>query len=201
MNGSPSDDDVVEALLAEALVTLQARHPDLELPDAATDASARSEAWRAQVAAWRREAELAAEARIPGHAEDDRDDVLARAIAEALAATAVGPPPDDPHALDAHLRDLAAQLAGRDLALGRAALALWDSDGWHHRGYASPHQYARERVGSSLAALEARMALARRCVGLPRVAAALDAGELGFEAAALVARVAQRSTVGSAGGA
>ena len=201
MHGDPSDDAVIEALLAEALVTLLTRHPELDLPDPATDACARAEAWRRQLNAWRKEAELAAETGMHGRrgpVDQDLRDAVADAIAAAVAAAAKpgpSPAPPDPAALDQHLRDLDAQLQRRDRALGERARVFWDAAGWYHLGYASPTQYAHERLGASLASLKARMTLARGCARLPEVAHALDAGDLGFEAARLVARVADRSTV------
>ena len=194
MRGDPSDDAVIEALLAEAVDTLRTRHPDIDLPDPAHDACARAEAWRQQLAAWRAEAELAAETRMHGR-PGQLDSRLLDALADAVADMDPGPPPRGPAALDQHLRDLNAQLQRRDRALGERAQALWDAAGWHHLGYASPTQYAHERVGVSLASLKARMTLARGCARLPEVALALDAGDLGFEAARLVARVADRGTV------
>jgi hypothetical protein len=60
--------------------------------------------------------------------------------------------------------------------------------------YASKEQYARERVGMSLAALRARVRLAKWVEEMPEIGEAIEAGELGFEAAMLVGRVANPDT-------
>ena len=189
--GASSDDAVVEALLAEALVTLQVRHPALKRELAA---SARATAWDQQRELTRRFDELTAEDRFH---RDLPDPALVTTVARAVAAATaeVAPPPRDPSALDAHLRDLNTQLQRRDGRLGELARRLWGVDGWSHLGYASPAQYANERLGCSLAAIKARMTLDRRCDLLPEVARALDVGAVGFEAARLVSRVANRHTV------
>ncbi len=199
--GSASPDALVEALLAEAISTLQARHPALALPyELDDDERALADAWRDQVAQWRREAERECEQRIPGHGGEDNYEEgfvakLSEAIEAAVAHTQPAEPPRDPHALDAHLRDLAHRLDRRDSALGELALEFWEADGWRHLGYASIGQYVRERLGLSRASLDARMTLARRVRRLPQVAAALDAGVIGTESGMLVARIAQPRTV------
>ncbi len=200
-SGSVSADAFVEALLAEAITTLQARHPDLALPyELSDDERELADAWREQVATWSREAELECEPRIPGHGGEDAYDegFLARlvdAIEVAVAGTQTLDPPRDPHALDTHLRDIARQLNRRDTALGELALEFWEADGWRHLGYATVGQYVRERLGLSRASLDARMTLARRARRLPQVVAALDAGVIGNQSAMLVARIAQPRTV------
>ena len=189
--GASSDDAVIEALLAEAFVSLQLRHPELRRDLAA---SARAAAWDQQRELARRLDELTAEGRFH---RDALDPDVADAVAAAVAAAAdeVAPLPREPVALDAHLRDLNTRLQRRDGRLGELARRLWEVDGWHHLGYASPTQYAHERLGCSLAAVKARMTLDRRCDPLPEVAVALDDGAIGFEAARLVSRVADRDTV------
>ena len=62
-------------------------------------------------------------------------------------------------------------------------------------GYASFEQYARERIGLSPSALEARFTLARRAEAMPELGAAIASGRIGFEAASLVARVARGTSV------
>ena len=183
--GATSDDAVIEALLAEGMVTLQLRHPELKRE---LDASARAAAWDQRRELERRLAELAAEDRF--HRTDAERDVVV-----AVATAKIAPPPRDPVALDAHLRALSSRLQRRDHRLGARARRLWAVDGWSHLGYASPTQYAHERLGCSLAAVKARMTLARRCDLVPEVAVALDDGALGFEAARLVSRVADPTTV------
>jgi hypothetical protein len=55
-------------------------------------------------------------------------------------------------------------------------------------------QYARERVGMSLSALRARVRLAKTVEEMPEIGEAIEAGEIGFEAAMLVGRVANPDT-------
>lgn len=55
-------------------------------------------------------------------------------------------------------------------------------------------QYARERLGSSLSSVKSKCQLAKRLAQLRLLADALERGELGFEAARLVASVATRDT-------
>jgi len=89
-----------------------------------------------------------------------------------------------------------AELQTRDRRLGELAGELWARGGWRQLGYASAAQYANERLGCSLASVKAWMTLARRCKQhVPEVAHALDAGTIGYEAARLVSRVADRETV------
>ncbi|TNF32980.1 MAG: DUF222 domain-containing protein [Deltaproteobacteria bacterium] len=201
MTGSGCDDALVEALLAEAVTTLLNRHPDLRLPrDLDDPAHAWAREWRAQLATWRTEAERDCEPRIPGHGGEadyapDFLEQVAAAICDAVPTPRPTAVPTQPEALDARLRELAHDLARRDLALGELARDFWDADGWRRLGYASAGQYVRERLGVSFSTLKSRMTLARRVQRLPAVAATLDAGAVGLESASLVARVAAPKTV------
>jgi hypothetical protein len=67
--------------------------------------------------------------------------------------------------------------------------------GWRRLGYATAAQYARERLGTSLSSIKAKRWLVKRLDELRFLADALERGELGYEAARLVARVATRATV------
>ncbi|PKN56345.1 MAG: hypothetical protein CVU56_16625 [Deltaproteobacteria bacterium HGW-Deltaproteobacteria-14] len=191
--GASSDDAVIEVLLAESLVSLQLRHPGLKRELAASARAATSDQQRDLM---RRSAEVAAEDRFHG---GDAEPALVAAVADAVATATdgVAAPAREPVALDAHLRDLNTQLQRRDGRLGELARRLWEVDGWHDLGYASPTQYAHERLGCSLASVKARMTLDRRCDLLPEVALALDEGAVGFEAARLVSGVADHDTVGA----
>ncbi|TNF28333.1 MAG: HNH endonuclease [Deltaproteobacteria bacterium] len=153
--GASSDDALVEALLAEAMSTLQTRHPELMLR---LDGCGRADAWRQQRELERRLEALVAEEAF-GAANDLPD--LAERVVDAIDAAArdLPDPPRDPIALDRHLRDVNARLQRRDRRLGALARRLWDADGWRHLGYAGPAQYANERLGCSLASIKARMTL------------------------------------------
>jgi len=194
ISGTPSTDHFVEALLAEGIVTLQNLCPDLRVPDELDDEErALADEWRAQVDEWRKAAELECEPRIPEYTDadvdpDDLGDLWRDIESLDLEHMAAGD-------LDAHLRDLARQLAERDLKLGELALDFVAQNGWGRLGHASIFQYLRERLRISHASFKAHMALARQTLTLPEVAAALEAGVIGFEAARLVCRVAERRTV------
>jgi len=194
ISGTRSTDHFVEALLAEGIVTLQNLCPHLRVPDELDDEErALADAWRAQVDAWRKDAELECEARIPEYTEADVDpndlgDLWRDIESLDREHMAAGD-------LDAHLRQLARQLAERDLKLGELALDFVAQNGWGRLGHASIFQYLRERLRISHASFKAHMALARQTLTLPEVAAALEAGVIGFEAARLVCRVAERRTV------
>jgi len=188
--GVTSDDAMVEALLAEAMSTLLARHPELTCR---LDSATRAEAWDQRRELERRLTELLAEDGFSGQGDDPG---LTDLIAGFVEDVEAGELPRTPVALDAHLRELSARLQTRDRRLGELACEVWGCSGWRQLGYASAAQYANERLGCSLASVKARMTLARRCKRLvPEVALALDDGDIGYEAARLVARVADRETV------
>ena len=68
------------------------------------------------------------------------------------------------------------------------------SDSSNQRGFASEAHYARERLGISRASLRSKVSLARRSRCLDHLVDALQQGEIGFEAAKLVARIATPET-------
>jgi len=189
--GVLGDDAMVEALLAEAMSTLLARHPELTCR---LDSATRAEAWDQRRELERRLAELLAEDDFAGRAEDPALAELIAGFVEDSGRNAGLP--RTPVALDARLRELNTRLQTRDRRVGELASEVWGSSGWRTLGYASAAQYANERLGCSLASIKARMTLARRCKrSVPEVALALDDGDIGYEAARLVARVADRETV------
>ena len=97
-------------------------------------------------------------------------------------------------ALDARIRHYSAELASRDLFFGRMAQRFLALRGWQTLGFASEAHYARERLGMSRASLRSKLSLARRSQGLHQVADALQRGQIGFEAAHLIARIATPTT-------
>jgi len=189
--GVVGDDAMVEALLAEAMSSLLARHPELTCR---LDSATRAEAWDQRRELERRLAELLAEDGLAGQGDDPGlTELIAGFVDEARDRREL---PRTPVELDAHLRELSARLQTRDRRIGELASEVWGCSGWRTLGYASAAQYANERLGCSLASVKARMTLARRCKQLvPEVALALDDGDIGYEAARLVARVADRHTV------
>ena len=180
--GARRGDEVIEAMLAEGLSELLARDGDIDLPSSITGSADDGErAWRLELAALRDRAEGAVEAILP------REDV------GAVAGVAV-PWADEAVAVDQQLRGLALTLARRDVELGELALRLSDSRVWQTLGYVTFDHYCRERIGLSPSSVATRVALVRRLAGLREVEAALMGGRIGYEAAALVARVCGRAT-------
>ena len=176
VTGSASTDALVEGLLGEGLIALQNLAPrvaDEDLPERETAAKL--------AAAWRAEAEIGAEDRVP------RDVPPSDPLPDP-------PLPTTPLGLDAEIRRLSADLARRDLELGDVALRFFAADGWRRLHFASERQYVRERIGVSHASLKGRMTLARRARRVPGLADAVAAGRLRYEAASLVARVATPET-------
>ena len=201
MDGNCTGGHFLQALLAEATISL------LELTDRAqteegaqaeegaqigegeqADISAQMEAehtaWRAQMHRLQHlqaEAELRSRPAVPTepHPGDapDADDL-----------------PVGLQALDARIRHYSAELASRDLFFGRMAQRFLALRGWQTLGFASEAHYARERLGMSRASLRSKLSLARRSQGLHHVADALQQGQIGFEAAHLIARIATPNT-------
>jgi hypothetical protein len=150
--------------------------------DEALDERAAQRSWERELSRFREEAETRCERRI-GERPRARPDLATELAWEGSAEH-----------MDAQLRRVAAELVRRDLVLGELAEAFWTADGWRRLGYATESQYARERLGMSLSSVKAKRALARRARALPRLREAVDARELGYEAARLVASVASSET-------
>ena len=106
-----------------------------------------------------------------------------------------GPMPPEPLEVDAELRRCSKELVVRDLRLGQLVRDLFAARGWKLLKYGSQEQYARERIGMSLSALRQRIRLADWVDEMPELGQAIETGELGFEAAMLVGRIANPDTV------
>jgi hypothetical protein len=192
--GVRGSDAQVEALLAEGQGTLLAALPEGALDagrwEAADTAQRR---WLAELSRWRDEAEALCEGQLRGA-------VSGRAAAEpgsvgVAAALGLGSfEGAGGNELDGAVRALSRSLAQHELELARLVLAFHRSvsegGGWRRLGYATEGQYARERLGMSRSSLLARRALGLRLEGLPQVAEALGAGQLGVEAALQLVRIA-----------
>src|SRR5690606_15245459 len=164
-----------ECLLAEALDTLPLAGPS---PDE-TERQQRLDRWRAQLAAWRLEAEQLCEAqRMKLHSPAE----VYRTIPKGELASWSS------ERLDAHIVELALRLRQRDHQLGLLAIELQRHEVWLRLGFASAAHYARERLGVSMSLLEKRRALAGRLIRLPELQAAVARGELGHSAALLISR-------------
>jgi hypothetical protein len=192
--GLPGDAEC-EALLAEAQGTLLAA-----LPEGALDAErwewrgSDQQSWLRELAGWRAEAEARCEERIPGLLQGGTSEPICSAVAVAAAHGLASLVRAGAKKLDRKVRGLSRALAGHELELSRRVLRFHRADGWRRLGYATATQYARERLGLSPSSLLAKRALALRLERLPRVAAALGAGQIGVEAAVQVVRVATRHT-------
>jgi hypothetical protein len=182
--GDRTLEETLDALLAEGSSSLWAemdREPIVPF-DEALDERAAQRSWERELSRFREEAETRCERRI-GERPRARPDLATELAWEGSAEH-----------MDAQLRRVAAELVRRDLVLGELAEAFWTADGWRRLGYATESQYARERLGMSLSSVKAKRTLARRARALPRLREAVDARELGYEAARLVASVASPET-------
>jgi hypothetical protein len=104
------------------------------------------------------------------------------------------PMPEDPVSLDRWLRHRCMELSSRDVWLGEMLAGLVRADGWRRLGYATDTQYARERLGMSRSSMYKLMRLAKKGRQLEAVRCAVQDGEIGTEAAALITRVATEKT-------
>lgn len=183
LNGFPAGDEtLMTALLGEAETTLQALGQAtaieaVHLP--ALDEASLEASLTALRAARRREALRGPKPRC----------ALLPIRVEALADR---PLPSTPHALDREIVACSADLARRNLRIGRLAERLLRTRAWDWLGFDSVDQYARERLGLSLSSLEHRVMLARRVSRVPALGEALERGAIGYEAALLLSRVLGR---------
>ncbi len=180
--GERTNADFVLGLVAESTSTLCSELPSSGIELTADDAMAPQRAWQRELARMRTEAEERCEAHFRRSPEP-------RPHVEPLLW------PEQPEAVDRQLRELSRELVGREVAFGRALDAFFAADGWRRLGYATAAQYARERLGTSLSSIKAKRRLVKRLGQLRFLADAVDRGELGYEAARLVAEVATGTTV------
>ncbi|MCA9610093.1 MAG: DUF222 domain-containing protein, partial [Myxococcales bacterium] len=101
---------------------------------------------------------------------------------------------DDPVGLDATVRERAARLASRDLWLGELLSRFLLARGWVALGYPSEQSWFDERLGLARSTARGRVTLARRLRGLEELGDALCRGEVGYEQAAMIARIAGPDT-------
>jgi hypothetical protein len=172
----------VHALLSESYSSLSHGLPanDLEAFDQSDSEADAQNRWRQQLDAWRDESEQRCEENFTERGPGGR------------RVAAVFELPGSLQALDARIRQLSRELGQREVELGRTALAFHEAEGWRRLGYATESQHVRERLGISPSSFKAKVALARRWCA--RVRQALGAGEIGYESALLVSRVATAET-------
>jgi hypothetical protein len=182
--GEGTHADVVFALVAESASTLCSELPNGAIELADDNSIDPQREWEGELARMRTEAEVRCESHV-------------RRGGEPRPHVARMHWPELPEAIDRQLRALAQELAMREVALGRALHAFFSADGWRRLGYSTAAQYARERLGTSLSSIKAKRWLAKRLGELRFLADALERGELGYEAARLVAQVATSATVES----
>ncbi len=180
--GERTNADFVLGLVAESTSTLCSELPSnaIELTD--DEAMSPQRAWERELARMRGKAEERCE-------EHFRRSPEPRPRIEPLLW------PETPEAVDRQLRELSRELVVREVAFGRALDAFFSADGWRRLGYATAAQYARERLGTSLSSVKAKRRLVKRLGQLRFLGDAVDRGELGYEAARLVAEVATGATV------
>jgi hypothetical protein len=170
--------------VAESTSTLCGELPRNVVSAADDESSSAQRAWEQELAKMRAEAEVRCEGTFHG-----RRAPAAERAPERIAW------PDAPEEIDTQLRALAHELVIREVAYGRVLEASFVADGWRRLGYATGAQYARERLGSSLSSVKDKRRLARRLGQLTFLAGAVERGEVGYEAARLVAVIATPSTV------
>jgi hypothetical protein len=180
--GEGTNAEVMFGLVAESTSTLCGEVPRAAIELADDDAMNPQRAWERELARMRTEAEVRCDSHFRRGGEP-------RPHVERMHW------PELPEAIDRQLRELARELAVREVTLGRALDAFLSADGWRRLGYATAAQYARERLGTSLSSIKAKRRLAKRLSELRFLADALESGELGYEAARLVAEVATSETV------
>jgi hypothetical protein len=180
--GERTNADLVLGLVAESTSTLCSELPSSAIEVTDDEATAPQRAWERELARMRGEAEERCESHLRRGPEPHPH-------VEPLLW------PEQPEAIDRQLRELSRELVGREIAFGRALDAFFAADGWRRLGYATAAQYAREGLGTSLSSIKAKRRLVKRLGQLRFLAGAVDRGELGYEAARLVAEVATGATV------
>ena len=118
----------------------------------------------------------------------------AAAVAGTGAGSASAAGRGDWRALDRRLRRLARRRAADDVEEA-ACLRRARAEGLHRRfGYASFYEYAERVLGYTPGVVRERMRVADALVGLPKLRAALTAGEVPYSAARQLTRVATGAT-------
>jgi hypothetical protein len=192
--GERTDAELMFGLVAESTSTLCGELPRSVVVPAEGEGANAQRAWEQELAKMRAEAERRCEAKFRERRRDERDERDERDGAAIPCGSEMIAWPRCPEAIDQQLRQLAGELVVREASYGGVLDAFFSADGWRRLGYATAAQYARERLGSSLSSVKDKRRLSRRLRQLRFLAAVLERGELGYEAARLVAGVATPST-------
>ena len=210
LEGHADEDTLIGAALGEADATLtQALSPaEYDCDSAWEREEAEQQEWGARKAEMRDASEQRCEAnfrgrcapRVGGDGGDGVKGGVQAEVAKQLRAEFERARQEieaakTPRELDRWIHARSQELSRRDLELGRLWERMQRGAGVRRLRYASPAQYARERVGVCLDALTSRKFLARRVQELPALGEALRARRIGFEAARKIARVATGATV------
>ncbi|MFW5920477.1 MAG: HNH endonuclease [Polyangiales bacterium] len=145
-------------------------------------------------ATWRQRREQA-EARRDGREARAERVVLAQRRMAQTGYVEEEPLPDDPYALHELVQQLCAELASRELFLGRLLDKIVRARGPKRLGYADEVQYARERLGMSRSTMWKHISLVRETRALPQLRDAVADGEVSYCAAERIGRVAEPETV------
>jgi hypothetical protein len=97
--------------------------------------------------------------------------------------------PETARGLDAAIVVACQELAERDVRIGELARRVSHEGTWRPFGHRSFDEYVRERLGLSPSSIQHRLSLVRRLDRAPLLRSAIGTGEVGYEAAMLVARV------------
>ncbi len=186
VSGKSTQDEMLSNLLAEGWTAMTDSGHEAHLPED-DDAEALA-SWRAQLEAWRAEAEAKCEGQMGADVERSEAPVD-NVVPIRRAASA--------QELDARICELARELSERDVAEGMLFEMLRQAQAWRRLSYASQAHYVRERFGVSLSGLKAKRALAVRATKLPELRDALVTRRIGQASASLVSRVASPGTVSS----
>jgi len=143
---------------------------------------------------WRDRREQAEARRDAREARAERAVLAQRRMAE-TGYVEEEPLPDDPYALHELVQQLCAELASRELFLGRLLDKIVRARGPKRLGYADEVQYARERLGMARSTMRKHISLARETKGLPQLRDAVADAEVSYCAAERIARVAEPETV------
>jgi hypothetical protein len=132
---------------------------------------------------------VAARAPGVGHAGGDQPPTLQEAPdAGAPAPDGESALPQSARALDAAIVAACKELAERDVCIGELARRVAHEGTWRSFGLRSFDDYVRERLGLSPSSIQHRLSLVRRLDQAPLLRSAIRAGEVGYEAALLLAR-------------